>query len=184
MGSETRNRDYLSPEPMLQNPRWVASELGSGHQVPAYAYARNNPVAYSDPTGLYVGSGLAMCWSDCVRETLLDDPALSRAQSVLYPAAIAAGNEVCQTAAGTAASDAFGGYWTAAGREALEVTGSSFRITRAAGGAAAAASIVAQAACFVHCRMSFEPNPRYRAPGDSNAGNSTSFTSSFRGPRY
>ena len=43
---------YLSPEPLLQEPTWVASELQEGHQVPAYSYARNNPVAYIDPDGL------------------------------------------------------------------------------------------------------------------------------------
>lgn len=46
-------RGYLSPEPMLQDPEWVRSELEDGHQVPAYSYARNNPVTTTDPTGLY-----------------------------------------------------------------------------------------------------------------------------------
>ena len=44
---------YLSPEPLLQEPDWVAGQLRSGHQVPTYSYARNNPIAYSDSTGLY-----------------------------------------------------------------------------------------------------------------------------------
>lgn len=42
---------YLSHEPLLQNPDWVASELQSGHPLPAYSYARNNPVMVVDPNG-------------------------------------------------------------------------------------------------------------------------------------
>jgi hypothetical protein len=47
------SRKYLSPEPLLQDPKWVSEELQSGHQVPAYSYARNNPLPYTDPTGLF-----------------------------------------------------------------------------------------------------------------------------------
>jgi hypothetical protein len=43
---------YLSPEPLLQNPNWVMSELRHGFQVPTYGYARNNPMRYVDSTGL------------------------------------------------------------------------------------------------------------------------------------
>lgn len=50
--NESSTGRYLSPEPLLQKPDWVASELQSGHQVPAYSYARNNPVGTTDPTGL------------------------------------------------------------------------------------------------------------------------------------
>lgn len=166
---------YLSPEPLLQSPTWVASELREGYQIPAYSYARNNPIANTDPTGLYVGSGLAMCWSDCVRETLLDEP-LTASQSVLYPGAAAAGSEVCQQAVGEAAYKF--------GTDALEVAGSSFRIVRGAGGAAAAGALAAQAACFIHCRLSFEPNERYRGPGDRNDFGPSMFSGPFRGPRY
>jgi hypothetical protein len=53
--TETLNGRYLSPEPLLQDPSWVRNELEDGHQAPAYSYARNNPVSYSDPTGLSPG---------------------------------------------------------------------------------------------------------------------------------
>jgi RHS repeat-associated protein len=43
---------YLSPEPLLQNPRWVVAQLQQGHQVSAYGYANNNPIVYVDPNGL------------------------------------------------------------------------------------------------------------------------------------
>jgi len=49
------SRKYLSPEPLLQDPNWVRRELKAGHQVPAYAYARNNPITNVDPDGLLVG---------------------------------------------------------------------------------------------------------------------------------
>ena len=44
---------YLSPEPMLQQPSWVKHEAEAGFTTPTYAYARNNPVRYSDATGLW-----------------------------------------------------------------------------------------------------------------------------------
>jgi hypothetical protein len=50
------SRRYLSPEPLLQRPNWVKGQLETGHQVPAYAYARNNPVAYVDPDGRFAGA--------------------------------------------------------------------------------------------------------------------------------
>jgi hypothetical protein len=46
------SRKYLSPEPLLQSPDWVASQLRSGRQVAVYAYAFNNPIGVVDPTGL------------------------------------------------------------------------------------------------------------------------------------
>jgi hypothetical protein len=48
-------RQYLSPEPLLQSPSWVASQLRLGRQVPSYAYALNNPIRYLDVDGLKPG---------------------------------------------------------------------------------------------------------------------------------
>jgi RHS repeat-associated protein len=44
---------YLSPEPLLQSPWWVRGESSEAHTTPTYSYVRNNPVASTDPNGLY-----------------------------------------------------------------------------------------------------------------------------------
>lgn len=46
------NARYLSPEPYLQVPFYVRNQAAAGLSTPVYAYALNNPVFYTDPTGL------------------------------------------------------------------------------------------------------------------------------------
>lgn len=43
---------YLQPEPILNRPRYVMRDARRGHSVPAFAYAVNSPLHYSDATGL------------------------------------------------------------------------------------------------------------------------------------
>ena len=47
---------YLSPEPMLQEPGWLRSEARDGFSTPTYAYARNNPISTIDDNGLWPSS--------------------------------------------------------------------------------------------------------------------------------
>jgi hypothetical protein len=46
---------YLSPEPLLQEPIYVRGMAQQGMTVPTYAYAFNNPVRWTDATGLKPG---------------------------------------------------------------------------------------------------------------------------------
>ncbi len=47
------SRRYLQPEPLLQDPDYIKDMATAGHAVPTYAYALNNPIRYTDPSGLY-----------------------------------------------------------------------------------------------------------------------------------
>ena len=44
---------YLSPDPLLVRPGYQSLMARAGHQTPSYAYAGNNPIKYSDPSGLF-----------------------------------------------------------------------------------------------------------------------------------
>ncbi|WP_141323142.1 RHS repeat-associated core domain-containing protein [Myxococcus sp. AB025B] len=44
---------YLQPEPILQNPIFVQKRALEGMSVPAYAYANNNALYFTDTNGLY-----------------------------------------------------------------------------------------------------------------------------------
>ena len=46
-------------DPLLQYPALVQHEAKKGRQVPAYAYALNNPINLTDPDGLQAGPTLA-----------------------------------------------------------------------------------------------------------------------------
>lgn len=43
--------EYLSPEPLLQDPKAVLARASVGISTPTYSYASNNPVAFSDVDG-------------------------------------------------------------------------------------------------------------------------------------
>jgi hypothetical protein len=46
------SREYLQPEPMLQEPGYTLAVASGGDSVPVYSYAANNPVARTDADGL------------------------------------------------------------------------------------------------------------------------------------
>lgn len=163
---------YLSPEPMLQDPKWVRDEASDGFSAPTYAYARNNPLRYTDPTGLFVGAGLLQCYSDCVKESLLNDEVVNSSH-LLFPFGMAAGSDTCQEVAGETVVDLLRNprvpedRLTSAQQRGLSTVAGLFRVVRGTAVGAAAVSIGVQASCWAFCRADFTTGP-YRAPGDAN----------------
>jgi len=43
---------YLEPEPLLASTGFIAAQIGTGYVPGIYSYARSNPLAFQDPTGL------------------------------------------------------------------------------------------------------------------------------------
>ncbi|WIG98663.1 hypothetical protein [Myxococcus sp. SDU36] len=58
---------YLQPEPMLQKPLYVALQVGLGRLMSTYAYAGNNPIIFSDSTGLDLEGDKASCSADALK---------------------------------------------------------------------------------------------------------------------
>ncbi|MDP2276020.1 MAG: RHS repeat-associated core domain-containing protein [Archangium sp.] len=58
---------YLSPEPMLQKPAYVRLRASDGQAMATYAYAGNNPVRWSDSTGLDFGGDKGTCTADTLK---------------------------------------------------------------------------------------------------------------------
>jgi hypothetical protein len=53
---------------MAQDPEYVRRMAKGGVSVPAYAYALNNPLHYTDPTGLFALKGKCTNWDEAMRE--------------------------------------------------------------------------------------------------------------------
>lgn len=69
-------RRYLSPEPLLQEPRYVQGMARRGLPIPSYAYAGNSPLSYVDPDG----RDLHVAWSNYV---FFDAPTIAKLERVV-----------------------------------------------------------------------------------------------------
>jgi hypothetical protein len=64
------SRWYLTPEPILRNPKAAVAYAYTGHSLPAYSYALNNPIRYWDANGacpmclILGGAAIVMMWND------------------------------------------------------------------------------------------------------------------------
>jgi hypothetical protein len=108
--------------------------------MPAYSCALNNPLYYTDPTGLVTGEEWAQCYSDCVKETLLSTPDIPATTAI----ALIAEDDMCQTAIGNLA-------WWIGQQQTLELAGSATRIAAETGGGAAFGAVVSESACAIYC---------------------------------
>ncbi|NTX06554.1 RHS repeat-associated core domain-containing protein [Myxococcus sp. CA040A] len=102
---------YLQPEPILQDPGYSREMAEKGYGVPAYAYAANNPLYWSDPTGLAFDE---TCWAACIDEVnpLENNPLMCGDSDS------STGNDGSDFPWGSAISLAAGPYWKPFGYQA------------------------------------------------------------------
>ncbi|MHB8419235.1 MAG: RHS repeat-associated core domain-containing protein [Myxococcales bacterium] len=95
---------YLSPEPLWQNPKAALWAAKTGKILPMYAYAGNNPLHWTDSSGLAFGGGPLPSWvtPDTVMDLLPLVPALLEALGALDTG----GPEAAEAQAESAIADA------------------------------------------------------------------------------
>lgn len=59
---------YISPEPLLMSPQWVAWSVKPGRSVGMYAYVLGNPMFYRDPDGWQSVQDNMNCRDQCTAE--------------------------------------------------------------------------------------------------------------------